>query len=290
MFDLFKNDKITVSQKNEWEKYCVYVSQEIDDMVNNISSDGFVFERGYEFHNVINSVTGRGGEKQDNVFMFDLPETMIIAFDSSAKQMIHLFIHGNTYLRYIDSPNGAFKYDYRLIPYSDIYNVKLNIDKQTTFTTRTDKGDLFKRTMIGAALAGNTGAIIGGLSAGTHSEVDTRANSVELIIQTMNHDIENIIIESKSEDYGIDNMIRNVKYGILSGGAVSYFEMNTNRECKTKHDVIFGFPYKPLESEDEVLSRHIDGMVKNAKDIALIVDRIIHENSGNGSSLKSGMA
>ncbi|GEM_PF-4475876 len=279
MFDIFKGNKITVSQKNKWEQYCAYASQEINKMVNRISAEGFNFERGYEFYNAINSVTGKGGEKQDNVFVFDLPETKIVAFDSSSNKMIYLIIHGNTYSRYITSQNNAFNYEYYIIPYSDIYNVKLNIDKQTTFTTRTDKGDLFKRAVIGAALAGNTGAIIGGLSAGTHSDVNTRANSVELIIQTMNCEIENIILESKSGNSGLDSMIRNVKYGILSGGAVSYFEMNTNRKCKTKHDVIFGFPYKPLESEDEVLSRHIDGMVKNARDITLILDRIIHENT-----------
>ena len=291
MFDFLKrNNEIEAQRDIFYSQYCEDASEEIGKMEDKLRTEGFNLEYGYEFYKSTNCIDGDGGKQYDDVFIFDLPEIKILAFDSKSEQMLYLTIHGGMYDRYVYSEDiNAFKYNYHFIPYTDIYNVKLKIDEETTFTTRTSKGNMIKRSVIGGVIAGDPGALLGGLTAKTQSEVNVSPNRIELIIQTLNDDYKNIIFEIKNSLLGhiLESHINDVKYGIFSGEKVTFYKSDTHRKCKTKHDITFHLPYKQLPPEEETYN--IKGMLKRVNRLVLNIDPIIQKNnSSKEQNIESG--
>lgn len=164
--------------------YSLWYSKKINALKQEIAKQGFKFTFGIE---IIDSNLKKDEKNLDGIKFYDMASISGLAFDNHAQCMIYYFSNPGIYDAYCKSEEvNVFEYD--VIPFKDIKKAKLEIDSSTITEATSSKTGVITRSIIGGLIAGEAGAIIGGLSGSevTQTSSISAHNSCEMIIYTGN--------------------------------------------------------------------------------------------------------
>ena len=226
-------------------KYCNWYSRHTQNFIDELKRKGFEPTWGFEVEPACDTHSGRGGKQRGSIFVFDIPALEGLAFDMESKQMLYFTCPTGYYDSYC-SPNTRVDFKYVLIPFHEIFNANMEVNSQSFISTTTSKQNVVGRSIVGGILAGEAGAIIGGMTGDdiSVSKSDIRPRKIVFNIQTTHPDYPIISFEFKktydSDERSVesDKAIIDTMYSIFSNSIehAGFYESKQNRNCNTSID------------------------------------------------------
>lgn len=262
------------AEMDQAAEYARWFNQKTKDFFDELSQKGFNASWGFEVTPDQDYMQGTNGFQNGNVFIFDVLKREALAFDTTSKTMIYARCKGGFYKSYKN--HNSSLYSYVLIPFSDIFNVKVTKDAEITYQVTTSANDAIARGIVGGIIGGGAGAIIGS-STGEKNIVAKTNNipkKVELLIQT-SYDGYPVIKFTFRHTGAEDRVGCDTRYNSTGGkkflSDVSFNENKQPRKCNTTYDYIYqysGLQYANLENA-------LNGITS----IATKIEAILHKNS-----------
>jgi hypothetical protein len=241
--------------------YCELLNQKTIDFKNELKGLGIIPLIGFEIEKLRSITYGGDGVLRDGSMIFDVKSLKGLAFDTSTKKMIVFSFNGNLIESYAIE-NHEKIYNYSIIDFNEIFNVKVEVDSITTYQSSIPNKNMITRTLVGGALLGDAGAIIGGTTAQRVTNVNTSPKKVSLIIQTTNLDVPIISFEVRKKLIK-DGEIGDAEYSIIDTTLSIFSDMdklfifdkiNINRRNGSNEDIIINRAKKNIinnNDEDE---------------------------------------
>lgn len=277
--------------------YCLWYTRETQRFINELKEKNFNPTWGFEVEPDNNTQQGMGGKQYGDVYIFDIPEIEGLAFDTNTKQMLYYTCPTGYYDIYNRS-NTNLDYKYILIPFDNIFKATVEVNSQTTVSTVTSKQNIIGRSIVGGILAGDTGAIIGGMTGKENlvSKSEVLPKKVVFNIQTTNSEYPIISFEFKRPYYATgsvagDKNVADTMWGIFSGQKeLAYvFEREQKRKCNTyidryyyrvhrepKHDGNNPKEYEPVMDYIQKCS-NLDIVLKRVNKYVMQIEAIIQQ-------------
>lgn len=276
--------------QKERNEYCEWLTEKTNQFKNELSQINFRASMGFEVEDVINLHYGIGSKQIADVTVFDIPKLSGIAFDFISKQMIYFKCKGQYYENYNNYKQPI--YEYIVIEFGEIFNVKIDINNVTTYDTVSNK-DILKRSIAGGLLAGGAGAIIGGTTAQPKNTSETLPEKIVFTIQTNNEKAKVIQFEFGKDYYNpnskvlSDKEITDTMISIFSNQTTycKFRDEKTKRKCDTNIDYIYERIYiEPADFDEEFFYEkekigNLEIISKRLNKYAMQIESIIHQNS-----------
>lgn len=236
-----ENERLKEELENS--QYSDWYSGQIQNFIDELKEKDFNPTWGFEAEPYIDTMSGVGGFQQGNVYIFDIPSVEGLAFDMKSRQMLYFTCPSGYYSIY-QNPGVKVDFKYVLIPFSDIFKANIEVNSQEVVSTVSSKQNVLGRSIAGAAIAGEAGAVIGGLTSKeiSSSKSETLLKKVVFNIQTTYAEYPVISFEF-NKLYNVDNCLADktmvdTMYSIFlkKDKHANFFEMPQNRQCKTKKD------------------------------------------------------
>lgn len=249
--------------KEKIEKYLLWYSEKLNNFKEEIEDLGFSGSFGYEI--IKRDFITIDAQKLDDFNFLEIAPICGVAFDNISKRLIYYFTKPDIYENYTQTENVKVV-EYRLLPYHEIKKAVCNVDSSTISETTASKTGVISRSIIGGFIAGETGAIIGGLSGGETSQTNmiTTHNSCEIIIYTNNEEYAviklfvGVLNNSQPGSKTSREMVVDLTESVLGNQRKdNYFKITTNE--KTDYGASSGMytPSKIGEAYDLVCERNI---------------------------------
>lgn len=289
-----ENKRLGEKRKNS--KYSDWYSGQIQNFIDELKEKNFNPTWGFEAEPYIDTMSGLGGFQQGNVYIFDIPSVEGLAFDMKSKQMLYFTCPSGYYSIY-QNPNVKVDFKYVLIPFSEIFKANIEVNSQEAVSTVSSKQNVLSRSIVGAAIAGEAGAVIGGLTGKeiSSSKSETLLTKVVFNVQTTHSGYPIISFEFNrpyNEDKCLaDKTLVDTMYSIFlkKDKHAEFYEIPQNRQCKTKtdyhyyrvniepeHDENNPAEYMPIINYIEKMNNlHI--ILKRVKKYAMNIESIIQQ-------------
>lgn len=285
-----------LEEKREKTKYSDWYSGQIQNFIDELKEKNFNPTWGFEAEPYIDTMSGVGGFQQGNVYIFDIPSVEGLAFDMKSRQMLYFTCPSGYYSIY-QNPGIKVDFKYVLIPFSDIFKANIEVNSQEVVSTVSSKQNVLGRSIAGAAIAGEAGAVIGGLTGKeiSSSKSETLLKKVVFNIQTTYAEYPVISFEF-NKLYNVDNCLADktmadTMYSIFlkKDKHANFFEMPQNRQCRTKKDYqYYRVNIEPKHDEnnpDEYMPvidyiekiNHLEIILKRVKKYAMNIESIIQQ-------------
>jgi hypothetical protein len=247
--------------KHSTPEYCEWLNQKTIDFKNELKALGIIPQIGFEIEKSRRITNGGDGVLRDGSMIFDVKSLKGLVFDINTKKMIIFSFNGNLMESYAIE-NHEKIYNYSIIDFNEIFNVKVEVDSITTYQSSIPNKNMVTRTLVGGALLGDAGAIIGGTTAQRVTNVNTSPKKVSLIIQTTNLDMPIICFEVRKKLIK-DGDIGDAEYSIIDATLSIFSDMdklfvfdniNINRRNGSNEDIIINRAEKKIinnNDEDE---------------------------------------
>jgi hypothetical protein len=247
--------------KHSTPEYCEWLDQKTIDFKNELKGLGIIPQIGFEIEKSRRITNGGDGVLRDGSMIFDVKSLKGLAFDTNTKKMIIFSFNGNLMESYAIE-NHEKIYNYSIIDFNEIFNVKVEVDSITTYQSSIPNKNMLTRTLVGGALLGDAGAIIGGTTAQRVTNVNTSPKKVSLIVQTTNLDVPIISFEVRKKLIK-DGDIGDAEYSIIDATLSIFSDMdklfvfdniNINRRNGSNEDIIINRAEKKIinnNDEDE---------------------------------------
>jgi len=222
------------------QEYCNWFTKYTKAFVDGLKNNGFNPSWGFETFITTDYLTGADGKKCGYKYIFDVQPLKALAFDMESKQIVYITCNGENYDKFEKQLEPHYKCT--LIPFNEIFNAKVEIDSQPVFVTTANTSDIFKRSVVGGILAGDTGSVIGGITAGKNIKTKESINSVAFYIQTLNEDHPIISFEFDYKKAGLsDRCIQDIMYSMFSdkNELFEYYKRTQDRTNGTTTDYVY---------------------------------------------------
>lgn len=265
--------------EKEKRQFCVWYSRQTQQFVSELAKKGFKPSWGFEVESNYNAQQGIGGSQYGNCFVFDVPPLEGLAFDMDSKQMLY-FTCPTGYYKKFNYPDTKLEYTYVLIPFSDIFSANIEVNSRTTVSTSMSKQNVIGRSIVGGLIAGDAGAVIGGVTGNNQSvsQAETLPKKIVLNIQTTHVDYPVISFEFNKDFWeegtvASDKSMVDTMHSIFSGGdeLVGFREFQQKRKCDTSVDYHY---YRSGKSDKNIdLQTAIDDIISIAN-LEIILKRV----------------
>ncbi len=292
MFNFFKKKEFVVDQDRieSATKYIKWLEDETKEFFDKLKEKNFNPDWGFEVYKTIDTWNGETGVIDGEYCIFDIQPMEIIAVDNSSKCLLYAKFGKGNFSGYVGK---KMKYEYKIIPFSDIFNVCMKVDSQTRIHAQTSNKDIIKRGIVGGLIAGDVGAIIGATSAKTKMNTESIPEKLEFCIQTV--DTELPYIEFKFNTYSTwisKNGSRDTMYGLFSNedGKFNYHFSEQKRDGGSKCDCYFDRSfhiyeydgndpeeYEPVMDDIEY-SNHLETLIHRFTKYSRKIETIINGN------------
>lgn len=239
-------------------RYCEWLNEKTIDFKNELKGLGIIPQIGFEIEKLRSITYGGDGVLRDGSMIFDVKSLKGLAFDTSTKKMIVFSFNGNLIESYAIE-NHEKIYNYSIIDFNEIFNVKVEVDSITTYQSSIPNKNMITRTLVGGALLGEAGAIIGGTTAQRVTNVNTSPKKVSLIIQTTNLDAPIISFEVRKklikdgEIGDAENSIIDITLSIFSDmdKLFVFDKISINRRNGSNEDIIINRAEKNIRNNND---------------------------------------
>lgn len=265
---------------SEVNKYCDWFNEKNNQFKRELSEKGIKPNIGFELEERIDSKFGVGSKQFDEVSVFDIPSLVGLAFDEKSKSMVYYRCMGQLYDKYQSFSKPI--YDYSIIKFDELINVKVNVNSITTYQSSVSNKNVIKRGVTGALLAGEAGAVIGGVTAQKNVQSSTLPNKVEISIQTTNENHRVINFEFDKSYYYPNSILSNQ---LLVDAMTSTFK-ETDVLIKFKEDHISrknGTYIDYIYFRDNTNHSNLETIAKKLDYFAKIIETFIHEEDAKNN-------
>lgn len=249
--------------KQSIPRYCEWLNEKTIDFKNELKGLGIIPQIGFELEKLRSITYGGDGVLRDGSMTFDVKSLKGLAFDTRTKKMIVFSFNGNLIENYaIENyaiENHEKVYNYFIIDFNEIFNVKVDVDSITTYQSSIPNKNMITRTLLGGALLGDAGAIIGGTTAQRVTNVNNSPKKVSLIIQTTNLDAPIISFEVRKKlikdgeigdaEYSINDITLSIFSDIDK--LFVFDKININRRNGSNEDIIINRAEKNIRNNND---------------------------------------
>ena len=189
------------------------------------------------------------------------------------------------------SVGDELQFVYKIIPYSAVYNANIEVETQQKCYTVTSSNDVLVRSAIGGLVAGEVGAVIGGLTSPTSSSTGIASMPKKIIFSVLTVDdvFPVISMEFRKSWGGSGDVASNKTMMDACAGTFSpnqnhahFYERKATRNgCGTTSDYIY--ERCAYDTETATSRWYSDGnletILAKLKNYAMKIDSIVHKNN-----------